>query len=246
MSMYSNCQYFNPKWLPSVKIWENAHDPSANGTQPADNTSMSSWVDKSGNAFSDDQATGANQPKWRSNVGGKPAVEFTGSPVFFNSKSSSTLGIKNSPFELYFVAQTSTLTATFLASSSSTNNLWEIDFQPDGAGGTNGIGAFNPFPTIQAYAGVGNQYADGNPHIISYRAESGGSNPNYCRADGVDGAVGSNGLNNTDATLVVGKRGNSSFYLVGYIRERVLVTTQLTTVQRTLLENYFKNYWGTP
>jgi len=45
-----------------VLLWLDANDPAGNGTQPANNTSMATIVDKSGNGYNATQSTGANQP----------------------------------------------------------------------------------------------------------------------------------------------------------------------------------------
>lgn len=243
MSMYANCQYFNPLWL-APKAWLDPWDPNANGVQPANSTASSAWVDKSRNANSCDQATGANQPTWLSSaINSKPAFNFSGSPVFFNWKSSSTMAIQNSPFEIYIVALTSfQVTATFLISSAAKG--WEIDYDP----GTpaNGAAFLNPFATIAAGVGTNHQYNDGVPHIMSARSQTGAGNPSYCRVDRVDGTPINGGLNNTNTALVLGKRGDSAFYFQGSMGDVVLVNYQLTTVQRNLLENWLKNRGGTP
>jgi hypothetical protein len=239
----ANNQYFTPKHLPNLKVWLDATDVNANSTNPADNTAISAWVDKSGNGNSGAQATGANQPFFRtSGINSKPAIQFTGSPVFMGVKDSATIGIQNSPFEMYFIAKTSNAGASFLISCA--DGYWEIDYNP----GTpnNGLGFLNPFASIAVGVGTASQYTDGNAHILGARSQSGAGNPSYARADSVDGTPTNGGLQNQNKAVYIGMRHNSSFYFNGYIGEIIIVNTQLTTNQRTVLENYLKNKWGTP
>lgn len=60
-SYWENTQYFNPRQIANLSIWLDGVDPLANGVQPANGTSISTWVDKSNNANNVVQATGASQ-----------------------------------------------------------------------------------------------------------------------------------------------------------------------------------------
>src|SRR5204863_3227753 len=53
---------FTPATLKGLVLWLDGSDPAATGTPPANNTAISSWVDKSSNANNATQGTGANQP----------------------------------------------------------------------------------------------------------------------------------------------------------------------------------------
>lgn len=61
---FGNTQYFNPRRVSNLILWLDATDPSANGVQPANGTSISTWVDKSANGNNATQGTGANQPTY--------------------------------------------------------------------------------------------------------------------------------------------------------------------------------------
>ena len=42
---------FVPSQIPNLGLWLDASDVNANGSQPADNTAVTTWVDKSSNGF---------------------------------------------------------------------------------------------------------------------------------------------------------------------------------------------------
>ena len=91
-----NIEYFNPLQIGGLKLWLDATDPAANGTQPSNASAISSWVDKSGSGNTVTQGTGASQPTYRTNVlNGKPVVRFDGTNDLMQKTSATALANTN-------------------------------------------------------------------------------------------------------------------------------------------------------
>lgn len=58
---------FVPTQIPNLGLWLDASDVNANGSQPADNTAVTTWVDKSSNGFNATQATASYRPTYSNN-----------------------------------------------------------------------------------------------------------------------------------------------------------------------------------
>lgn len=77
MAIFSLTQV--PNTIPSCVLWLDANDPAGNHTQPANNSALSTWVDKSGTGNHATQATGSMQPLFKTNSqAGLPAIRFDG------------------------------------------------------------------------------------------------------------------------------------------------------------------------
>ncbi len=77
--------YLTEKWkeVPSgisgLSMWLDADDPNADGTQPLDGTSISTWTDKSVNGNDISQASSSRQPLYKLNqYNGRPVMRFDG------------------------------------------------------------------------------------------------------------------------------------------------------------------------
>lgn len=65
---------FQPRSIPNLQLWLDATQ-----INQADNTSVASWADQSGNAYNAEQSTTAARPTYRTNqLNGLPAVVFDG------------------------------------------------------------------------------------------------------------------------------------------------------------------------
>lgn len=70
---------FNPRQLSNLVLWLDAADPVGNGILPANNSSVATWVDKSGKGANATQPTSASQPTFLTNQQNtRPAIRTNG------------------------------------------------------------------------------------------------------------------------------------------------------------------------
>ncbi|MBU0474180.1 MAG: T9SS type A sorting domain-containing protein [Bacteroidetes bacterium] len=197
---------------------------------------VSTWGDVSG--FDNDaiQTNGANQPMWVDNqINGNPIIRFNGTTSKMNLPTSTTLGIQNNAYEMFFVAKSSLGDVQFLIAGSS---LEQYEYHLNGAAGARFI------PTTSVYldkASDGN-YSDGNTHVFSARASSTGG---AVRVDGIDGGTSSsNILSSNSGNLLLGIRSDGSYYLNGDIAEVILYNAVLSTEDRNAVEQYLADRYN--
>jgi hypothetical protein len=75
---------FNPRTLSTIRNWYDANDVRGNLTSTPDATTMTGWVDKSGNNNNLSQSTAGFQPVLYTNqVNGNPSIRFDGTDDYF-------------------------------------------------------------------------------------------------------------------------------------------------------------------
>ena len=99
-----------PASIPNLKLWLRADSI----TGVADNGSVASWADSSGNGFALSQATGSSQPIFRTNqINGKPVLRFNGAGQFLQANFTGTVTGKT----MVVVTTLATLTPTGTAAA---------------------------------------------------------------------------------------------------------------------------------
>jgi len=88
---------FDPRSVPGCGLWLDANDPSGTGVQPANSSTVSTWVDKSGNA---NNGTSGSATFQRDSLGGY--INFTGSQ-YYNITNPSI--VVNQYFTVFMVEQ---------------------------------------------------------------------------------------------------------------------------------------------
>lgn len=237
---WGNTQYFNPRQVGGLVLWLDATDPAGNGTQPANLSSVSTWVDKSGSGNTLTQATGANQPTYRTNsLNSKPTVRFNSLTTFMQKTSASSLGTQATVF---VVGKTN---------GNGSNRGTFFDYSTN-AGTNTGLNILNEAaPTIISgfYDGALKQ-AISAVITLPYTAVL------YAYNDGSNGFVFSNGTQ--IATVAVGNIAGSpnvytigvlfgpvaNYYLNGDIAEIVAYNGNISAAQKLLVNRYLGNKWG--
>lgn len=215
-------------------LWLDAQNVNGNNTNPANNTAISSWVDRAtgNNAL---QATGGNQPTFKTNIqNGRPGVFFNGSTT---SMSGNVI--------------TSNLTHTMIVCGYTLANaaysfLINGDSQTDGYG----MGYYNPGTKqngLRYFGAPGDKYS-GVATLVPYIATG-----------GWDGSTSFYYVNNTQETLtnataapitptsdyIIGNVVlNNNTKLNGYIFEILFYPTALNSVQILSNVSYLRAKWG--
>ncbi len=191
-----------------------------------ENAGVSTWTDQSGNGFS--ATAPAGQPVYQSNaINGMPALFFNGAQ-YLHIANTSTLGLVNSDYEMFFVAKSSNLAIQFLASG----GLPEHEAHLNGDAGFRFIPRW---PLVFADNGANQAFTDGVQRIFGVRASS---TSGVARVNGVDAILAANAHSSLDAMFRLGMRSDGSFALNGHIAEVLIYNRTLSAQERAQVENY--------
>jgi hypothetical protein len=240
-STWANNQYFNPRQVGGLRLWLDATDPAGNGTQPANASSVSSWVDKSGNGNTVTQATGANQPTYRTNVlNGKPVVRFDGVNDLMGKSSASSLGTTVTMFVVGTTNGNASTRGTFFdySTGAATNtgaNIVQRDAGPD--------------MTVGFFDGTLDQFSSGAialPYTAVMYCYNTGSD-GFLFLNGTQAATGATGnISGAPNAYTIGSlfNGVASWFLNGDVAEVIFYNGNISTAQKLLVNRYLGNKWG--
>lgn len=232
---------FDPRSLGSLALWLDAVKHNA-----ADGDAVTTWSDQSGNGKDAVQSVAGAKPSYKTGIqAGKPVIRFDGGDGLTTEAIDLT---GTSAVSLYVVCSSSAsgaaqIIAEFgtgaagpgcnVAKNSANVASW---FQQ----GDSGAGEFQSTATLTAMAALAGTY-DRTLATNEINGWFNGSNA---------GSRPSNGNNtNTfgDVAFNVGARNNAtSVFLTGDIAEVLFFSVAHTTAQRTLIESYLRQKWGTP
>lgn len=237
---------FSPRQIAGLAAWWDSTDNSTITTD----TGVSAWVDKSGNGYTLEQSTGANQPTI-SSINGKQAFDYNGSSQFLRSEDAGVVALASgaaAPELTTFCVAVADVTAdqrlVSFASNSDSNTMhltaefgtgseWRVFYRP----GPNGT----PLVT-----GTGGAYSTATPYVVTYHSGStltGRANgsqqvaeANTLTASGTSPTLMSlgcllrvvGGTPNTAANFLNGRIGDVLIY------NRVLTTAEIQRVERWL------------
>jgi hypothetical protein len=237
---WANTQYFNPRQIGGLRLWLDATDPAANGTQPANNSAVSTWVDKSTGGNNVTQGTGANQPTYKTVIlNSKPVVRFNGSTTLLQKASGTDLGDQITVFVVGTTNGNSIHRGTFFdytdgAATNTGTNIVQTDATHltyrtfDGAlKDATWTGFTEPF------TGVIYGYNDGSNNFIYINGTQQGT--------AVCGNISGNPTYYTIGSLLNGVGG---WYLDGDVAEVLVYNSALSSAKRTLINRYLGNKWG--
>ncbi len=226
-----------PQLLPvyGAKLWLDGNDVNGNNTNPADNTAISSWVDKmiANNAI---QATGVNQPLFKTNIqNSKPGI-------LFNGTTTQLVGnlISSNPVSTIFVVSKANI------------SINSCLFFGSGSMNANGMGivitasATKHFGII--FSGV-HFKDDGLPNTNAHRfTATWDGTTSVFYVDSVSQAIDSGTIapNTPTTAYMLGADGprNANFFLNGYVFEVVYFDFVLSAGQMTAMNTYLSNKWG--
>ncbi len=222
-------------WSPTgVSLWLDADDAS---TVLLNGTSVTNWLDKSGNGRHATQGTAANQPTdTASGLNGKHVVRFDGTTDYLNVNLDFLASVSHSAFvvtkpttynNIYGAANgsagASSLHVGFASSTTYRMNYWGNDLSG----------------TVSAnfHAGAGN--------VLNYVWTTGAAKAIFANgsAEGTSGA-----LAGTIGTMAGGGRLSNIVgqgYFGGDIAEVIMVTGTVSVATRQTFEGYLAHKWGT-
>lgn len=229
-----------PLTIPGLLLWLDANDPSADGTQPSNGTSISSWKDKSGNGNHAFQGTMANQPIFSINIlNGLPALVFDGiSQIMLGNISQ----LPNSPdIVTYIVAQYNGVVDPGI--NATISGIGSVDATKQSMGLINQDSSrFNNF----IWDGAENSLfpPDGDIHLFktSFLDSSSGEFDLEINQIGSASGAGAVLLN---TVYSIGGHSNVDFPFYANVNVgEIIYTSFISPDQDILLKNYLNNKWG--
>ena len=231
--------FFRPSSITGCVLWLDGTDPNGTGVLPANNASVSTWSDKSGNA---NNATGGSGQFQINRLNMLPGIYF--------------------PTTSYGLAKPATLPggtttgATFFAVFAGSGNDAGIFAQVGGGGvACDRTGRIYYINTSQnaiystLYCGVAQTsttYTANTPFLLSdvyINSSSGVYTHNSYSSGTLFGSAGVSGVNTGTSTARIGENLIGSFF-TGYMYEMIMYTGSLTDAQRQQVEGYLAWKWG--
>lgn len=233
-----------PLIIPGLSFWHDANDPNNNRTQPADASSVATWVDKtlSRNLT---QGTVATQPTFRLNQqAGKPAIRFSSSAIA-NNGSSGTINLNNQSDCTFFLVLKSTsipVSQTRVMSFYDTNYTSGRGFLLK-AGSANGY-IFN-IGNSSGGASVANTSVSGTDTCI-LRCYRNGNTLGMAINGGAASEASNTNTPITDfASYAIGAFGpGGGGFWDGDLFEIMLYNRLLSAAENSVIERYLANRWG--
>lgn len=201
------------------------------------NDSVNTWsnlADANQNAFQDNLARRA--VVLDSAINHLPALRFNGTDSYVTLPTAADLGIQNSDYELFLVAQSGVSHSSFVNFLVGSESLEQYELHLNGAAGARFI------PNAGKYVDVGTagNYTDTKPHVFNMRASD------------TEGVMSVNRTQTTHAGsarssltghLYLGVRADNSFTFYGDIAEVILYNKVLSAEERNQIEVYlFEKY----
>jgi hypothetical protein len=238
-----NITYFNPLQIPGLKLWLDAMDPAANGTQPSGGTPVSSWVDKSGNGNTVTQSNGFFKPLYNSTgFNGKNSITFDGVDDLLQNTSATALGNTNAIFIASDIQTNGTNKGTFFDYSTNVATNTGINIFVESGGSIHW--------QSNLFDGIINSASSGTitlPQTKVLYVYNDGANA-FIFVNGVQVATVTCGniVNTGTRVYTVGSLfgGIANYFLKADVGEILAYTPLPTSAQRTLINRYLGNKWG--
>lgn len=228
---------FLPKDYSGIRLWLDASNV-LNGSNPSNNSAISSWTDLSGVSGNATQSTVGQRPIFRENIqNGFPAIEFDGANSQCMQVASVAVG---SQFTLFVVLESISANTWFIEQSPDINSNDGFYMYDNGfASQIKNSGSNVMTQNIPGWLGT-----DPVLGMIKYDGtfiEAWKNGTNY------PGSTGSGTITNNTVTNVlnIGSRNQASLFFDGYLYELVLYNGVLSTAQIAYLSNnYFNPKWA--
>ena len=228
--------------IPSCVLWLDANDPANTGAMPANNSAISSWIDKSGQRISFDQGTGSKQPTYiRNAVGSNSAVSFDGNNDALSNGSALTSILSRTGNSTICVAFQSALSSGVAGSlvssySSSSNRLTLMRST------SNFIGMYKYDGS--AYTGANTSFTDTSSTHVEVGICNAGTLSNYLDNTLSVGTNTSGNTGGTVATTIGARTGEAGAFWQGYIMEVIIYSRVLSSDEQASITKYLANKWG--
>ena len=228
---------WTPWQLPDLALWLDASDA---GTIALSGSTVSQWIDKSGNNRHVTQATATKRPRYVNNLPNGPALSFDGADdSLFASAATITL---SQPVHRFIACKFLTKTSRSVVCDSDMYASPFFFYNGEAGGTTAGKWSFNAGANNISYG-----TADTSNNHIHYNLVN--DTASYYS---IDGATTPSGPVNVGANTLHGLRiGNirtefhPDYAFQGYVYEVVLVQGTLSTADRQNVEGYLAWKWGT-
>ena len=238
---------FTPRQISGCALWLDAADPAGNGVIPANNSTLSTWVDKSGNGVN---MTGSSlQPTFLTTAyNGKPTVSFAAvQGSSYQTLSNASTNLYNSVNNIsIFIAIYIPATTPNFPSPISLFGIVTIYMRGGSAGG---IGAGNLYPWSFNNNGnfvfsLNNFVSVNNYYICCFQFDT--NQTFFMNGDtGTGGPTAFTLGSSTNIPIYIGYSGyNASDGFNGYISEIITYNTAVSTAQRQQIESYLAQKWG--
>jgi len=214
--------YFQPDQIVGINVWLDGTDPFNTGILPANGATVTTWFDKSPNAFS---ATGAGSPTYNLTTRTMTTIASSWFTVPYS-------GLH--PIETGFVVANIT--------TPSTENSAQTLIVSGAGNGSRGFIQYVNNIQIQTTntANYGytttNSVPAGSFGLYGYTYNS---NAGFVYQNGVVGSFSASGMNPISDTFFYTSAGNA-----GSLAEVILFNTVLTTAERQVVEGYLAWKWG--
>jgi hypothetical protein len=237
---------FSPKNISGIQVWLDATDPIANGTAPANGTTISTWFDKSGTA---NNATGGAATYQTNVLSTNPGITFSGSTSYSLTSPGNLSTGQSQGSSLFVIFKSTTNKVDQGIFGQSPSNPFACDK-------TGRILYVDTTATSLVYgtmycgfAGTSTTYTTNQIAIVSDIYTNTGVG-NYTHTSFINGS----NFNSTNATVTgantssfiaqIGALNVASTFFTGNIFEIIYYNTTLTTLQRQSIEGYLAWKWG--
>jgi hypothetical protein len=216
---------FNPSQIFGLNLWLDGADPLNTGILPANGATITTWFDKSPNAFS---------------------VASVGSPTYALATRNITMNGTNQGFNYTYAGAHPTETGFFVLNMTTPNSFQVFMTSPPSYArqfydyytalvfGQQNIGTnATTTSTITANSNT----------LLGYSANS---TTSFFYFNGTAGPTGTGLVSPpVESTIYIGYAGGGGLYLAGTLSEVIIFNTVLTTAERQVMEGYLAWKWGT-
>lgn len=238
-----------PSHVSGLEMWLDASDLYGDGSaNPADNSSVQTWYDKTGNHDAT-AVSGTREPTYKSSVSmlsNKPALLFEDADKLLTSAFSS--GLVRTVFTVAVPtvspqAHYASIIAQVDGVYDGTNDAWLIGACPVGAGGSDNFRV--SYYTGSAYQGSieNDNFSANTPYILTYINDGTGT----LYVDGIAADSTGTGYHQTlDKQLGIGGPGDtgSGYIYRGYIAEAIIYDRELTPREHNWVGLYLEEKYG--
>ena len=217
---------FSPKSIPGASLWLDGADPAGNGVVPANNATVSTWVDKSG---SGNNASGGVSPTYNTS---ERAITFNGSSWL--STSYSSVPANETAFIIFKTTSAAVANNCFMIGPTNIGGRLILSVnENDGFGLSFKIGSYGVANGSRLTMAQNQMYL-GTTTVASTTS--------YVYLNGTQGPSSTITYSGTGTTQIGTAVSGSAIY-IGYIYEIVIFNRALSQPERQTIESYLAQKW---
>ena len=218
---------FSPKSIPGASLWLDGADPAGNGVVPANNATVSTWVDKSG---SGNNASGGVSPTYNTS---ERAITFNGSSWL--STSYSSVPANETAFIIFKTTSAAVANNCFMIGPTNIGGRLILSVnENDGFGLSFKIGSYGVANGSRLTMAQNQMYL-GTTTVASTTS--------YVYLNGTQGPSSTITYSGSGTTQIGTAVSGSAIY-IGYIYEIVIFNRALSQPERQTIESYLAQKWG--